>query len=150
MNSNASWPQRLQAILARENRSLLQFLEDAYPWTHQGGRPILERLQHMLADERQAAVQLAKFLQRKRIPLPPLGSYPNSFMSLPFVALDFLLPQLVVHQRAAIAQLEQDRQALEDAEARQQVELLLEVKQRHLKELEELATQATKAVKASA
>lgn len=148
MTNNLAWHKLLQNILVREGHSLLQFLVDAYPWTRPEEQPLLEQIQKMIAEEKQAAANLAGFLRRQRIPLPYVGPYPNRYLNLLFVSLDFLLPRLVAHQQEAIAQLEQDLKAIPDLEARRQVESLLAVKSRHLKKLKELAARAAKPVHA--
>jgi len=148
MNTNPAWAKLLQDILASESRSLLQFLLDAYPWARFDEQPVLDQLQQLRAEEQQAAVKLANFLQRHRFQLPLLGAYPQSYTSLLFVSLDYLQPQLLAHQRAAIARLEQALASLQDAAARQQIEALLVVKRRHLGKLEELAAQPAGAARA--
>ena len=86
--------------------------------------------------------ELGRYLVRRRITPPALGAYPINFTSYNFVALDFLLPRLLEHQRADITALERDRVALGDPEARAQVQALLEVKRRNLGTLEALAAPA--------
>jgi hypothetical protein len=144
MNDTA-WAAVVREILRRERRSLLQFVGEAYPWTRPDEHKALEQLRKVIAEEEQAAVRLTGFLQRRHIPVPYPGSYPFSYTSLFFVSLDFLLPPLLEEQRKTIAELETDLAKVGDAGARQQVQQLLDVKRRHLKTLEELAS-ATKAV----
>ena len=57
-----------------------------------------------------------------------------------FVSLDYLLPRLAADGRRAIAALERDRAALADAEAKAAGPQFLDLKRRHLKTLEALAT----------
>jgi hypothetical protein len=72
--------------------------------------------------------------------MPPyIGSYPSSFTSYGFVSMDFLVPRLVEEQRGEIAALERDLVGITDAEARAQAQQVLDLKRRHLPELEKMA-----------
>lgn len=130
----------LQDILRRECRSVLSYVAEAYPWTNSTEEKALTDLQTIIAAEREATTCLGRFLVRRRIPLPYLPSYPASFTTINFLALDFLLPRLIEHQRQSIADLERDLAALKDPAARAEVEKLLALKRRHLPQLEELAS----------
>src|SRR5712692_11577422 len=99
---------RLQEILRRESRSFLQYVSDSVPWTRPGEKDALAQLQTLIEEERRANAAFAKFLIRNRIPVPHLGSYPVSFTTLNFVALDHLLPLLVDAERRCILDLEND------------------------------------------
>jgi hypothetical protein len=130
---------RLQDLLRRERRSLLEYVAGAYPWANRGKRDVWPQLRRVIDEERQALAAIAQFLTRQRVPLPPPGPFPEHFTSLNFVALDYLLPQLVEAQRRASAALEHDLARLPDGEAQRLVRELLAVKQRHLQTLEGLA-----------
>jgi hypothetical protein len=130
----------LQDILRRESRSVLMYVAEAYPWTTSMQTKALTDLQQLIAAEREAVACLGRFLVRQRIPLPYLPSYPAHFTTINFVALDFLLPRLIEHERRSIAALERDLASLKDPAARTEVEKLLALKRRHLPQLEELAS----------
>ncbi|MBL8797505.1 MAG: hypothetical protein JNM56_26635 [Planctomycetia bacterium] len=129
----------LQALLAREGRSLLQFMGDAFPWARFEEQEKLALLRKMIDDERDAAAALGAYLRRRRVPVLPLDPYPLSYSSLQFVALDYLLPQLVEQQRKGVEALQRDLAAIQQPDARQPLEHLLHVKQWHLTKLQELA-----------
>jgi hypothetical protein len=148
MNNNPAWQSVLQNILVRENRSLFQFVGEAFPWARSDEMVTLARLRQMIEEEQKAAIALTAFLRRQHIPLPYLGPYPSSYLSLLFVALDYLLPQLIEHHRQVIGQLENDLELIPQPEARKPVEALLALKRRNLRELEELAIRRPKAVHA--
>lgn len=133
----------LQDILRRESRSVLTYVAEAYPWTTSTEEKALTDLQQIIAAEREATTRLGRFLVRQRIPLPFLPSYPAHFTTINFLALDFLLPRLIEHERQSIADLERDLAAMKDPAARAEVEKLLALKRRHLPELEELASAQT-------
>jgi hypothetical protein len=130
----------LQDILSRESRSVLLYVAEAYPWTNSTQTKTRIALQQLIATERDAVICLGRFLVRQRIPLPYLPPFPEHFTTINFLALDFLLPRLIEHERRSIEDLERDLTAMKDPVARTEVEKLLAVKRRHLPQLEELAS----------
>jgi hypothetical protein len=127
-------------VLQRESRSLLQYVNDAFPWITRAEQETLARLQKLIDEELQGAASLARFLQRHKVAVPPFGPYPVRFTSHNFVTLDSLLPLLVVAQRRAIADLEADVARLRDPVSRSQAHSILETKGRHLQALEQLVS----------
>lgn len=130
----------LEAIIRREGRSLLQYQSEAFPWPKTSGDPTPEKVRQLAREERDAVGSLVRFLSRRRHTVPYLGAFPMAFTTMNFVSLDFVLPRLAEDGRRAVADLERDRAALTDAEARAEVDRFLEMKRRHLKALEALAT----------
>jgi hypothetical protein len=122
----------LQEIVRRESRSLPAYIADAYPWTTAAGGQALATMYEAIQDETEAVSALGRYLMRQRAPLPFLGSFPVSFTSSNFVALEYLLPRLVQAEKELIAALEADLRRLGPGDARTQVEALLVVKRRVL------------------
>jgi hypothetical protein len=133
----------LQDILRRESRSILMYVAEAYPWTTSTEEKALVDLQQIIAAERQAVADLGQFLVRRRVPLPFLPSFPSSFTTINFIALDYLLPRVIEHERQSIAALERDLVALKEPAARAEVEKLLAVKRLHLPRLSGIRSQET-------
>ncbi len=131
---------RLQAILRRESRSLLQYVRDSFPWTRPEEKEALAQLQTLIGEEQPAITAFAKFLVRNRIPVPHLGSYPVDFTTLNFVSLDHLLPMLVDAEDRCIRDLENDVITLTDPDSRAEIQKLLDMKRQHRKTLEALTT----------
>jgi hypothetical protein len=129
---------RLQDIIRREGRSFLQYTGESFPWTTAPEQEIVAKLQELTREEKDAVTALARYLAKNRLTPPYLGAFPSYFTSYNFLALRRLLPMLIEHQQQAIAQLQGDVSALH-GETRQQIERLLEMKKRHLKELEALS-----------
>jgi hypothetical protein len=129
---------RLQDLIRREGRSLLQYAVESFPWTNTGadGRPAA--LQQLARDEADAAAGLARLLLRHRLSPPYLGAYPMGFTSYNYLAVDRLLPLLIADQRRGLAAVRADLDALEDGEVRDAVRHLLNVKQATLARLEAL------------
>jgi hypothetical protein len=129
----------LQDILRRESRSVLLYVDEAFPWTTLTEEKSLTTLRHLIAEERQAVTTLGQFLVRQRVPLPYLPSFPSSFTTINFLAFDYVLPRLIDCERRSIAALERDLTTLKDPAAHAEVEKLLALKRRHLPQLEALA-----------
>jgi hypothetical protein len=129
----------LQDILRRESRSVLMYVAEAYPWTTWTQDKTLSALQQLIAEEREGITALGRFLVRQRIPLPFLSSFPSHFTTINFLALDYILPRLLEYERRAVADLERDLAGMHDPSARAEVEKLLNLKRRHLSQLDEPA-----------
>jgi hypothetical protein len=129
----------LETILRRENRSLLQYIRDSFPWTPLSEQDVLKHV-HRMADEQKLTVgALTQFLARKRHTVAHLGSYPSAFTTINYASLDYVMRCLLVEERKALAQLEKDRAAISDEEAGVLVESILTRKRQDLKQLEEMA-----------
>lgn len=130
----------LQDLLRREGRSLLQYVCEAFPWTNDPGQEKLAVLQRLGEEERAAAAGVASHLRRLHAVAPHLGPYPMAYTTINYAALDHLLPLLAKAQAGAVADLERDLAGLADAEARLQVDRVLQTKRHHLTTLQSLAT----------
>jgi hypothetical protein len=129
----------LQDIIRRESRSLLSYVGDAYPWTTAAGGAALNRLRQVVHNETDAVAALGAYVTKQHGELPFLGSYPVSFTSYNFVALNHLLPRLVQTEKELIAALEADVSRLPAGEERSKAEALLAVKRRNLEALQALS-----------
>jgi hypothetical protein len=129
---------RLQDIIRREGRSFLQYAGESFPWAALPEKAAVAELQQLVVEEREGAAALARYLAKNRLTPPYLGAYPSYFTSYNFLALPRLLVLLIAHQNQGKEELQRDVTALH-GETRQQVERLLEMKKRHLVELEKLA-----------
>lgn len=128
----------LQDILRRESRSVLLYVDEAYPWTTANEQKALTELRRLICAERQAVISLGQFLLRQRISLPYLPPFPMHFTTINFLALDYVLPHLIDHERRSIAELEHELPALTNPAARAEIEKLLAIKRRNLPQLETL------------
>jgi len=131
----------LQNIIRREGRSFLQYAGESFPWNTPQQEGKAEEVKQLVREEREGAAALSRYLVKHRLTPPYLGAYPSYFTSYNYLALDRLLPMLVEHQKRGLVQMEADLKALQDGATHKQVEDLVEMKRRHLKALEALATQ---------
>jgi hypothetical protein len=129
----------LHEVVRRESLSLLSYIGDAFPWATTAEDAALGRLLAVVAEERAAVAELGRWLARRREPLPYIGSYPTRFTTLNFLSLGYILTRLTAEQPKAIADLERDRAAVGDAEAKAELDKLLAVKKRSRAALEALA-----------
>ena len=136
----------LEAAIRREGRSLLQYVSEAYPWTKPAGDSTPDRVRELAREERDALAVLTKFLARRRHTVPYLGAFPMAFTTMNFVSLDYLIPRLVEDGRRSVAALERDRAAVTDADAKAELDRLIDLKRRHLKALEAPTTAPAAAV----
>ena len=128
---------RLEAVLRRESRSLLQYVRESFPWVRHGKDEALSEVQRIIGEDRDALGSLSAFMARQRHPVISLGAYPMRFTSMNFVSLEYLVPQLLQEGRKAVADLERDAGSLH-GEAREEIERLLDLKRKHLGQLEAL------------
>jgi hypothetical protein len=128
---------RLQELFRREGRTLLQYASEASPWVPAADRDRLVRVRELSEGEFQGLEELAAFLEQRHVAPPFLGAYPMSFTAYNFIDLRKLLPMLVEHQRQAIRDIEHDFDAL-DGEPKEAVSRYLDLKRKHLDELQAL------------
>jgi hypothetical protein len=125
----------LQEVFRREGHSFLLYTHDSFPWTTTEEEPALDRLQKLIESERDAWSALGRFLLRKRVMLPVLGTYPVNFTSFNFQSLDSLVPKLLTAAKQLLADLERDLPAVHDPAAKAELTKLADLKRQHIKEL---------------
>ena len=136
MNSPDS--QRLQEVYRREFRSLLQYARGSAPYATGADRTILDSVMRIATEEATDLEAFGELLDKNRITLPYLGSYPMGFTDLNFVTIRHLLPKLIAEQKRDLAKLEAEIPEYTDVIARAAMQRLAELHRRHLKELEAL------------
>jgi hypothetical protein len=132
----------LQDVIRREGRSFLQYADESFPWTTSADGTAVQTLRTLAVEEREATAALSRFLARNRLSPPYLGAYPSYFTCYNYMSVAKLVPLLVQHQQTSLAALERDLAGIHDADARLQVQQVVEMKQRHLKSLEILGAPA--------
>lgn len=123
--------------IRRECISLLQYLEDAFPYTPPEEQGVWNELHRLVAEQRDAIKALIQLLTRHHVRPPYVGSFPEPFTALNFVSLDFLLPRLVEDTEKSLAVLTADLGRLTAPPPA--LENLLALKRRHLDTLKGLA-----------
>jgi hypothetical protein len=131
---------RLNDLLIGLGRSLLQYTQEAWPWTPETDgvdrRGAIERL---AARQQESVRELAEFLDAAGHPVR-FGVYPEEFTSLHYVSLRYLLHRIVVNQQAVVSQCEQTaRAAADDPDAAALLEGIVRREREILAELRQLA-----------
>jgi hypothetical protein len=131
----------LNSLLGILNRSLIMYLAEADPWTQPEQQQAAETLQRIVDDQRRDVNRLAELIIDRFARIDP-GQWPMEFTDLNFLSLDYLLLELVRHQRQDIAQIQRCVAMLTgDRRARDLAEEILGSEKAHLEALEELVSQ---------
>jgi hypothetical protein len=139
---------RLQQVLLREGRSLLQYARDSFPWTNHKDGEKVGALRQISDEETEAIARLGRFLLKNHLSPPLLGAFPMAFTSYNYLSLPRLIALLIEHQRQGIADLQADIPHINDREARSVIQYLLELKKQHLERLQALEAPAQEPVTA--
>jgi hypothetical protein len=134
---------RLNDLLIDLGRSLLQYVGESWPWT--GYDEAKEQAAiNTLVDGQKASVQsLAELLAGRGHFIEP-GTYPTEYTSLHYVALDYLLSQLVEDQRELVEECAAvSGDAQDDPDAGPLLAQIADQAAAHLKTLEDLAAKRT-------
>ncbi len=139
---------RLNDLLIDLNKSLLQYAQEAWPWSgREESETVRQQLKELAASQRQSAAELVDLLDR-RGHFVDLGTYPEEYTSLHYVSLEYLLDLLAVNASDLVETIEAVRQvAAQDEEA---ASLLDEILKRQRAAAEELATLSSAAKSAAA
>lgn len=95
--------ENLNRVVIAMCRSLLQYTMEAWPWTP-GNSHLREPLDEMIDEQRGRIERLCNLLDARGWTIE-FGVFPD-FTDLHFLALDFLLPDVVVNQRAVVAEID--------------------------------------------
>ncbi len=104
---------QINDLLIQISRSLLQYVSEIWPWSAADAEETRRTLDRLAADQRESAAALVRLLD-DRGEVIDFGTYPTEYTSLHYVAVDFLLDQLVENQDSIVAACET---ALRSAEA---------------------------------
>ena len=130
---------QLNDLLIDLGRSLLQYVGESWPWTGEEETAERATLERIVAEQKATVLQFATLLDERKHRIA-YGQYPSDYTSLHYVALDYLLSQLVMQQRDLAADLSA---AGKDAAGDEDVQPLLtsaaDQARRHADELAALA-----------
>jgi hypothetical protein len=131
----------LNEALVILSRSLPMYLSHAAPWVAFGHDEARHALDRMVADHKDAARRLTELLNGRRHTIDP-GEFPMDFTGLHDVSIDYLVKQLIAHQKRLAASLERCAQRLAgDHEGQRILEEVANSSRRHLQALESLDRQ---------
>jgi len=132
--------ERLNDLLVDVGRSLLQYTSESWPWAASDEGDVKDALERMAAEQRDVVAAIAELLA-SRGHATDFGSYPTEYTSLHYVAVDFLLGQLVENQKAVLSRCESvaEQTPAEDP-ARSLLDDIVVSERKHLEELKSLLT----------
>jgi hypothetical protein len=132
---------RLNDLLIDLGRSLLQYVGESWPWTSADEAAEQARIDALVAEQQQSLRSLTELLAARGHRIDP-GSYPTEYTSLHYVALDYLLSQLVEDQQELADEC--GDVAAEAADDPQAAPLLVQIAQQaadHLQRLRQIAAE---------
>jgi hypothetical protein len=132
----------LQEVVRRERLSLLTYVGDAFPWTARGGNAALAQLRQIIAENDRAVTVLGRILERRRVPLTFIGSFPSGFTAINFLALSHILARVTESEGNSLPLLEAETPRVTDPEVRAALDQFLTGKRDRLARLRALAPAA--------
>ena len=126
----------IQQQIRRDERSLLQYVGEAFPYTPHTAEPARDKIAELAREEQEGVGRLIHFLQRHHQTPPLLGAFPSRFTTSNFVSLEHLLPELVRDEQHAAQELERELATLPEGEVRHLLWDYLTMKRRHLQVLQ--------------
>jgi hypothetical protein len=110
--SDASTYSALNELLINVGRSLLQYVGECWPWSDPDSREAQHKIDELVRIQKTQVVQLANVLNHAEWTID-FGTYPTEYTDLHYVALDYLLDQLIQNQEGLI---EEAKRTLPDCE----------------------------------
>lgn len=95
----------LNRLLISLGKGLLQYVGECWPWTDLSAVTERQVIESLVAAQAENVASLVEFLQRRRHPIQ-FGAYPTEFTDLHYVALDFLLTQMIDDQKVQVEMVE--------------------------------------------
>jgi hypothetical protein len=130
----------LHRLVAMGSTSLLQYVNDAVPWSADADRAAFAKVQFLANEERDFVARLSRFLQKRHFGVPKIATYPSHFTTMNFVTIDYLLPKLIVEADRELTTIRAWLQGMDEDDARAQMQGYLDMKERHRHILQELAS----------
>jgi rubrerythrin len=132
----------LNDVLVSLSRSMLQYVGESWPWTRFDAASERETITRLVARQQEHVARLTSLLSERRWKID-FGTYPTDYTDLHFVALEYLLAQLVESGRAFAAELERTAATLKDEQAASLVTSILADEREIVSQLQQLANGPT-------
>ncbi len=101
--SNVSTYSALNELLINMGRCLLQYVGECWPWTDPNTLGEQQRIEELVQQQQHQVASLADLLNAAEWTID-FGTYPTEYTDLHYVALDFLLNQVVQNQQGLAEQ----------------------------------------------
>lgn len=129
---------RLNDLLIDLGRSLLQYVGESWPWASEDEAAEGTAVERMVAEQRESVLQFAALLDDRGHRIA-YGQYPSEYTSLHYVALDYLLDQLVDDQQYLADELAAAAlDSADDADAKHVISAAADQAAAHQRELQDL------------
>jgi len=129
----------LTEILQGLAHGLLQYVGESWLWTAQDSTEDIQLLENLVADQ-QECIALLGTLLISRDPIVDFGSYPTVYTDLHYLALDYMLAQLVKDQTVLAEKIEKAiSQCWGDSEVVAVLQSILGTQKRIIGELDALS-----------
>lgn len=102
---------RLNDLLVELNRSLTQYVMEAWPWSRNQSGSLRDAVKSAAALQAADVAKLAQLLSQRGVRID-FGVYPHVYTSLHYVAIEYLARQLVEGQKALVKMLERAQEEL--------------------------------------
>ena len=130
----------LNQLLGALARSLVQYVGECWPWTRVEAEDERRTIDEIVERQQRQIAALADLIMGRGT-IAEFGTFPTEFTDLHYVALDYLLDQLIADERSLVAAIESAAGACsDDAEAADLLKQLLAEEQENAATLEKLAT----------
>ncbi len=137
----------LRQLLVSIGRSLLQYTGESWPWTAAGSESSRQTIEQLVARQQMHVARIAGLLS-ERESFVDFGTYPTDYTDLHYVALGYLLDQLIADEESLISQLTDATTACaDDPEALEVVESALSDERDAVAKLGELSESAAAAIR---
>lgn len=97
---------KLNQLLIDLSRSLLQYVGQCCTWASQAQADMEQDFGKLVAEQEHHVAQLAELLLERHWTID-FGGFPATYTDLHFLSLKFLLKQIVVNQKAIVAELDE-------------------------------------------
>lgn len=130
---------RLNAVLIRTFRSLLQYVEECSAWADMAEGDVEQAVTSMRLEQQALVGRMVEVLASRGWPID-FGNFPTEYTDLHYVALDFLLGELVADESQLIVEAERVRTAsADDPEVFDLLAKLVAAEQQHMARFSALA-----------
>jgi hypothetical protein len=137
--SDADTYSALNHLLIELGRSLLQYVGECWPWTDPNTTEEQQKIQMLVVKQELQVAELANLLHDANWSTD-YGTYPTEYTDLHYVALGYLLDQLIQNQQALLEEAKRTLAACQDdPAARKLVGAIQSTQQTILDELQILA-----------
>ncbi|QDU37894.1 hypothetical protein Mal4_22130 [Maioricimonas rarisocia] len=132
---------QLNDLLILIGRNLLQYLGESWPWVGDDEVALGQTVQKHVQEQQKEISQIVDLLERRYHPID-FGAFPTAYTSLHYVAIDYLLDQLVGEQRTLVEEVGRiSSNVTMDQDAAGLLREIYQAESRRLEELESLARQ---------